>query len=670
MRKVFLLIPSVLLIFTCSLIAGDIVKVSPVKKIIKTFSSPTDYFRSFQTGDWGDVLTWQSSPDNGITPWVAATLTPTSAAATISIRNLHTVTVSSDQDMDEVSIESGGILFHSGGILTVQNGSGDDINIQGGGVFTLANSSGPSFASGATAFISPSGILRVSASGLTGAGAGVNASNFVYSNASVLEYTLTFTAFSTAGVTYFPNANAGTIPIFRITNNVGGVGGASNTVINGLFEVNGSVTFQNSGTKTFRNGIIGSGTISCDAASGKFIISGSTASLGGTGSLTLPTAGMDIGSSTTVTMTSNKSVTGNIALLTNALVMLGAYDLTMTGDISGGSTTSHIVTNGTGKLVLNNITVTQRIFFIGSNTTTINPLAISNGLGLNYGARVEIGVNPTIRFPIAAVNRTWTVKPSGTPGATVNVNFGYSNTDGNAMFNYAPSTVEQGFYTGVWNVVNSGLTQFGGPTTYQVTGSTNLFFANTDAPMVIANIPAILEPDNSVFLQAQKQNGKIMLNWSTANFSNSDRFIAERSADGRTYSTIGELPSSGVSFTDVQPQPGLNYYRIKMIEKDGKISYSNIVVVLNGAKGIALISVSPNPVVSGNFKLNISAAQKTSMEIIITDMQGRLLQKQTINTNAESNLITINVAKLAAGVYQLYGNSADGRSNILRFVKQ
>lgn len=67
-----------------------------------------------------------------------------------------------------------------------------------------------------------------------------------------------------------------------------------------------------------------------DAAAGKFIISGTAASFGGSGGLTLPTAGMDIGSNTTVAMTSDKSVSGNIAFLTNALIILGTFNLTMT----------------------------------------------------------------------------------------------------------------------------------------------------------------------------------------------------------------------------------------------------------------------------------------------------------------------------------------------------
>ncbi len=381
-----------------------------------SFSDPADYFRSASSGDWNALATWESSPDNGITPWAAATLTPTSAARTIRIQNTHTVTVNSNEDMDEVIIENGRILLHSLNTLTVNNGSGDDIIVQGGGIFTLANSSGPTFSGVATAFINPGGMLRLSASGLTGAGVGVHASNFVYSDASVLEYTLGL-LFSTDNVTFFPNANSATIPVFRITNNIGGVGAATTTTINGLFEANGNITFQNTGTKIFRNGIIGTGHVD-GSTSGKFMINGITAKLGGTGLLTLPaTAGMDIGTSATVTMVSDKSVTGNITLLSNALVTLGANNLTMTGDISGGSPTSHIVTDGTGKLVINNISgATPRIFPIGGNAVTINPLAIFNGSGLNFGARVEIGINPSIRYPIAAVNRTWVVNASGNSG--------------------------------------------------------------------------------------------------------------------------------------------------------------------------------------------------------------------------------------------------------------
>jgi hypothetical protein len=58
------------------------------------------------------------------------------------------------------------------------------------------------------------------------------------------------------------------------------------------------------------------------------------------------------------------------------------------------------------------------------------------------------------------------------------------------------------------------------------------------------------------------------------------------------------------------------------------------------------------------------------MDIVITDMQGRLMQRQTINAIAGFNTIPVNVGKLAAGSYQVFGNTAEGRSKVLRFVIQ
>jgi hypothetical protein len=428
MRKVLLLLP--LLLLTCYIHAGVI-------------SNSTDYFRSVQTGDWGTLTTWESSPDN-IT-WTAATLIPVSTANTISIKNGHTVTVSTSQYMDQVVIESGGVLLYAGGVLTVNDdGGGDDIIIQNSGVFALSVAASPPVFSPATASINinTGGILRVSATGLTAASPapGVNTSNYIYQHASVLEYTPNL-AFSSSGVTYFPNVNAVTIPIFKTTGNLGLIGGASPTVINGVFEAGGTVTFHNAGTKTFRNGINGAGNITSDPACGKFIINGSAAIFGGIGSVALPTSGMEIGPTTTVTILSSKTVTGNMALLANSFITLGNFNLTMLGDITGGSLTSHIISNGNGKLVLNNIVAAVRVFPVGATSTTYNPVSLQNGGGLNYGLRVEVGINPAIAVPLSAVNRTWFIS-SGAPPGSIDVSFNYVAADCNANWIPPPATLE------------------------------------------------------------------------------------------------------------------------------------------------------------------------------------------------------------------------------------
>jgi len=58
------------------------------------------------------------------------------------------------------------------------------------------------------------------------------------------------------------------------------------------------------------------------------------------------------------------------------------------------------------------------------------------------------------------------------------------------------------------------------------------------------------------------------------------------------------------------------------------------------------------------------------MDIVITDMQGRVVERKTVTLIAGFNSIDMNEAKLTPGVYQLFGNTADGKTKTLSFIKQ
>jgi hypothetical protein len=107
-----------------------------------------------------------------------------------------------------------------------------------------------------------------------------------------------------------------------------------------------------------------------------------------------------------------------------------------------------------------------------------------------------------------------------------------------------------------------------------------------------------------------------------------------------------------------------------MTDADGKITYSTTVTLINAVKGIDVMNIAPNPIVNGTFNLKVSTAEKIQMELVITDMQGRILQKQSVPMIAGFNQIPMHVKNLAAGTYQLFGNTADGRTRVLRFVIQ
>ena len=91
---------------------------------------------------------------------------------------------------------------------------------------------------------------------------------------------------------------------------------------------------------------------------------------------------------------------------------------------------------------------------------------------------------------------------------------------------------------------------------------------------------------------------------------------------------------------------------------------------MNAVKGVEFVSVTPNPVTDGRFKLNVSAAEQVKMDIVITDLAGRVMMKQAASLIAGFNAIEMSVKNLSAGVYQIVGYTADGKTRVLQFVKQ
>ena len=100
---------------------------------------------------------------------------------------------------------------------------------------------------------------------------------------------------------------------------------------------------------------------------------------------------------------------------------------------------------------------------------------------------------------------------------------------------------------------------------------------------------------------AQKQSNTSLLKWTTEQESNTDKFIVERSGDGRTYTSIGEVKAAGNStienayqLTDQHPINGNNIYRIKEMDKEGRFNLSDL-RSLNFADLKPYIQISPNP---------------------------------------------------------------------------
>jgi len=475
--------------------SGSEVSATPVAT-----SSSTDYFRSKATGNWTSISTWESSNDN--LAWIDATLAPTSAANTISIRNGHDVTINSNITIDQVEINNGGTITYSGGTITVANGTGDDISIQSGGrMIYSVSSTTPTFNSGATLSVLNGGFLRVQATGITGAGSNVNNSSHIYSDGAILEYNSS-SNFSASGVTFFPNVTSET-PIFRLLQSLTSVGGGSATVFNGRFELaNGiTITWGGNGNKTFRNGITGLGGVnSCTVASGtgQFLITG-TSNLGSSGSLTVNnangivfsantnlTGALTIGSGTTLSLASGILTIGSNTLTLNGSISrtsgnIDASNATATVVFSGSSSQS--IPDGTFTGNINNLTVNnsngltnnQSVIIAGTLTLTAGVFDANNVTTLNSASSLIYNGGSMINYTIPTSLNNFTL-PTGTTALSNDISLsGNLNLGSNTLDLGSNTLTVNGDITRTTGTIktNGGIIVLGG------TGSSTLHFDQT-----------------------------------------------------------------------------------------------------------------------------------------------------------------------------------------------
>lgn len=183
-------------------------------------------------------------------------------------------------------------------------------------------------------------------------------------------------------------------------------------------------------------------------------------------------------------------------------------------------------------------------------------------------------------------------------------------------------------------------------------------YSNT---ITISNLPI-----KSIALTAKETNGQIQLKWQTIDELNTTSFIIQHSTDGKTFSNINTKAAVGIGnnsydLIDQSPALGINYYRIKSIDKLGNTSFSKTISLQLTVNSYQL-SVFPNPSID---RITINGKHITS--VIISNSIGRIVSTSLFNDALNPS---ITVSRLAAGTYFIHIKTRMGDEKVLSFVKQ
>lgn len=182
-----------------------------------------------------------------------------------------------------------------------------------------------------------------------------------------------------------------------------------------------------------------------------------------------------------------------------------------------------------------------------------------------------------------------------------------------------------------------------------------------------ASLPIVLL-DFKISTKDQTAN----LVWRTVHEQNGLYFDIEKSTNGIVFKPIGRVSAAGnsviqeaYSFVDKELNTR-SYYKLKLMDRDGKFTYSNTLSA--EPKLIHQVLLYPNPVHDVLF-LNIKAVANETINIAVINYLGIIVLNKTVSLSSGRNSISVDMQNLPPGAYLLKVSNKE-RSDNYKLIKE
>ena len=499
----------------------------------------------------------------------------------------------------------------------------------------------------------------------------------------------------------------GNTSLLKIGGSVAGAGGTF-TAGTGTVEWNGAgaqtlagvsyfnLTLSGGGVKTLSAGTTVNGTLSLQGTAttlGASPTFGATSTLEYKGSSAQTSTNVEfpaangpfnliINNSSGVTLNAPRTINGAVTFTSGILNTTATNLLTFNNGATTPSSTNTSFVNGPVRKVFN--AAESFTFPIGVTGTGDEPLGISGATALNddftaqYLRSSATSLGGTIS-PILNVSRCdqWTLTKNSAPAANVSLTLSWDANSSCNAFNFVtdPSTLTIGHFNGsAWDQAGTS----GGFTGTATAGTVIRNNVTAFSPFSLANTTQNQNPLPLTFgnIKGYAKNGGIQIDWSIYNEYNVDHYEIERSLNGMPpFTTLGQTAArntdskSDYEWVDATPSNGNNFYRIKSVDINGKISYSTIVRLNLNQSGKGIL-VYPNPATKGYISFQSSDLQKGSYTLKIINSNGQAVYKQEFVHEGGAFSQTISLpAGIKSGMYNLQlrnGNEVTNKTFVVQ----
>lgn len=295
------------------------------------------------------------------------------------------------------------------------------------------------------------------------------------------------------------------------------------------------------------------------------------------------------------------------------------------------------ILNKAGVMARDSLTSTSRFAYIAS---------VNNGNSLIFEYRGQPGGGvTTITLPGHFVLPYYLkIRKTGTQYS------GYVSND-NISWVQVGATIDLGFGNNPANIPNYGMAvtsdNNNSLSSAQFQDFSFVSISSQPLPIVLLNFSA-----------KNINNEAVLISWTTSMEHLSDYFEVQRSFDANQFITIAKVSAIGESqiphyytMNDSTPEAGVNYYRLRETDKDGKFYISPTVSVkLNETNRL---EIYPNP--AGDYT-NITSTRYPITDIAIYDAAGKLVQ--SIHPAGSQTSIHLNTGNLPKGIYFVTVNTS------------
>ncbi len=308
---------------------------------------------------------------------------------------------------------------------------------------------------------------------------------------------------------------------------------------------------------------------------------------------------------------------------------------------------------------LNNVGGTCGTYLTSLSPTTADNIDIEFAIDYqNFTNRARIyyttdGTNPSGSYGI----------PSGTT-KVITANYFCSYNNGVGMIDVVKGTIPAQptgtlikYIVSAWHS-SGGLEIFG-------SGGTNI--SSTSATVFSLAVSATL-PVTLLSFNGKKNGDQVALFWNTTHEINTSSYQIYRSNDGVNFSPIGSKPAAGNSsvemhytYNDLTPAKGNNYYKIKMIDRDGRYSFTNILKIsFDDKEGIFIIAQGRS------IRISFSNQENATYQLRAINAAGQLIRSVSVKDDGSSTHVIDLPESLSTGVYYL--NLTSNKQNITKSV--